>query len=274
MNNILNIRKNFQLFPFHLVTTSPWPILVSFALFNLVISGVCYLHGISFGGEFSLLNLTVLVSFMSFWFRDVANEGALSGDHTKQVKRGLTIGFILFVISEIFAFLSVFWAFFHSSLSPAIELGGYWPPQGINALNAFAIPLLNTVLLLSSGAFVTFGHHSLVTGLRKATLIGIIGTIVLALLFTAIQGYEYHEASFSFSDSVFGSAFFASTGLHGLHVIIGTLFITVALFRMIQYQLTRTHHQGFESSIVYWHFVDVVWLFLFIVVYYWGCSSV
>ena len=274
MSNILNIRKLFQFFPFHLVTPSPWPILVSFALFNLVISGVNYMQGYSNGGNLSLLNLIVLVSFMSLWFRDVANEGALLGDHTKQVKRGLSIGFVLFVISEIFAFLSVFWAFFHSSLSPAIELGGYWPPQGIQALNAFAIPLLNTVLLLSSGAFITFGHHSLVTGLRRETLIGIIGTILLALLFTAIQGYEYSEASFTFSDSVFGSAFFASTGLHGIHVIVGTLFILVALFRTIQYQLTRTHHQGFESSILYWHFVDVVWLFLFIVVYYWGCSTV
>ena len=261
MSNILNIRKLFQFFPFHLVTPSPWPILVSFALFNLVISGVNYMQGYSNGGNLSLLNLIVLVSFMSLWFRDVANEGALLGDHTKQVKRGLSIGFVLFVISEIFAFLSVFWAFFHSSLSPAIELGGYWPPQGIQALNAFAIPLLNTVLLLSSGAFITFGHHSLVTGLRRETLIGIIGTILLALLFTAIQGYEYSEASFTFSDSVFGSAFFASTGLHGIHVIVGTLFILVALFRTIQYQLTRTHHQGFESSILYWHFVDVVWLF-------------
>lgn len=273
MDHSLNIRNKFQFFPFHLVQPSPWPILVSFALFNLVMSTVNYFHGTSNGGKFNLLNFIVLIGFMSFWFRDVTIEKTFRGDHTTQVKRGLAIGFILFVISEIFAFLSVFWAYFHSSLSPAIDLGGFWPPQGIESIDAFAIPLFNTALLLSSGAFITFGHHSLLKGIRKSTLIGIIITVALALFFTSIQAYEYFQTSFSFSDSVFGSSFFATTGLHGFHVIVGTIFIGVNLFRVIQYQLTRTHHQGFESSIAYWHFVDVVWLVLFIAVYYWGCST-
>ena len=137
----------------------------------------------------------------------------LLGDHTKEVKNGLMIGIVLFIISEVFAFLSVFWAFFHSSLSPAIEIGSSWPPQGISALDPFAIPLLNTFLLLSSGAFITWGHHALIQGDRKSAIIGTFLTIVLAVVFTALQYYEYTEAAFSISDSVFGTVFFASTGL-------------------------------------------------------------
>jgi len=141
------------------------------------------------------------------------------GHHTKQVKNGLMIGVILFIVSEVFAFLSIFWAFFHSSLSPAIEIGGSWPPQGITPLDPFAIPLLNTFLLLSSGAFVTYGHHALIAGNRKGAIDGVFYTIVLAVLFTALQYFEYSEAGFTMSDGVYGSAFFASTGLHGLVTI-------------------------------------------------------
>ena len=209
---------------------------------------------------------------MALWFRDVITESTYEGFHTKEVVHGILIGFLLFIVSEAFAFLSVFWAFFHSALSPAVEIGGCWPPQGIEALNAFAIPLLNTILLLSSGAFVTFAHHSLLQGNRKRSILGNIVTILLAIIFTSFQGYEYIQAPFTIADSVFGSAFFASTGLHGLHVIVGTIFITIGLFRIIYYHFTTKHHTGYEASILYWHFVDVVWLFLFIAVYYWGGS--
>ena len=186
------------------------------------------------------------------------------------MQKGLIIGFILFIVSEVFAFLSVFWAFFHSSLSPAIEIGGCWPPQGITALDPFAIPLLNTFLLLSSGAFITWGHHALIQGDRKSAIIGTFLTIVLAVIFTAFQYYEYSEAAFSMSDGVYGSAFYSTTGLHGIHVIIGTIFIIVGLVRIVNYQLTSTHHVGHEAGILYWHFVDIVWLFLFMAVYFWG----
>ena len=196
------------------------------------------------------------------------------GHHTEQVKRGLTIGFALFIISEIMAFLSVFWAYFHSSLAPAVEIGGVWPPLGISVLDAFAIPLLNTVLLLSSGAFITFAHHAVIKGNRRSAILGLILTLVFAIIFTGLQYYEYSQAGFSISDSVFGSSFYASTGLHGLHVIVGTIFILVGWFRIVNYNLTSRHHLGYEFSILYWHFVDVVWLFLFIAVYYWGGSSV
>ena len=207
---------------------------------------------------------------MLLWFRDIILEATYLGCHTTQVQKGLTIGVILFIVSEVFAFLSVFWAFFHSSLSPSIEIGGVWPPQGVEALSAFGIPLLNTFLLLSSGSTITYGHHALIKGDRKQAIIGGLLTIILAIVFTALQYVEYYNAPFTITDSVFGTTFYASTGLHGLHVIIGTIFIAVGFFRIINYHLTNSHHIGYEASILYWHFVDVVWLFLFIAVYYWG----
>lgn len=266
-NNIFN---KFQFFPFHLVTPSPWPILTSFSVFNLAIGAVLYMHGFPQGGTILTIGFLLTLFGMILWFKDVVMEATYLGDHTKQVTKGLMMGIILFIVSEVFAFLSIFWAYFHSALSPVIEIGGTWPPLGITPLDAFAIPLLNTFLLLSSGAFITYAHHYLIGGDRKKAINGIIITIILAILFTALQYYEYSEAGFTMSDGVYGSVFFASTGLHGFHVIIGTLFILVALFRVINYQLTSTRHFGFESSILYWHFVDVVWLFLFIVVYFWG----
>jgi len=247
---------NFQYFPYHLVEMSPWPLVLSFALLNLTIGAVMYMQGYYSGDLILELGFILTLGGMTFWFRDVGNEATLGGHHTKQVKKGLEIGFILFVVSEIFAFLSIFWAFFHSSLTPAIEIGGVWPPQGITPLNPFAIPLLNTILLVSSGAFVTFGHHALINGNRKNTLIGLELTVLFAVLFTFLQYLEYANSTFSISDSVFGSAFFCSTGLHGIHVIVGTIFIVVQLVRTINYHVTNTHHQGCESAILYWHFVD------------------
>src|SRR5271155_2749668 len=260
----------FQHFPFHLVDPSPWPILLSFSLLNLTVGAVAYLHGFSYGGYILTLGFILTTYGMILWFRDVVIESTYLGHHTKEVKNGIMLGVLLFIVSEVFAFLSVFWAFFHSSLSPAIEIGGSWPPLGLIPLDPFPIPLLNTFLLLSSGAFITYSHHALIKGDRKDAILGSFYTIVLAIIFTCLQYVEYSEASFTISDSVYGSAFYASTGLHGLHVIIGTIFIAVSLMRIINYQLTTKHHNGFESSILYWHFVDVVWLFLFVAVYFWG----
>ena len=266
-----NINRNkFQKHPFHLVDPSLWPLLVSFSLLTMAIGAVMYMHAYPNGGFILSLGFVLTSSGMALWFKDVTTEGTLLGNHTTEVQKGLVTGMLLFIVSEVFAFLSIFWAFFHSSLSPAIEIGGVWPPQGITALDPFAIPFLNTILLLSSGAFITYGHHALIKGDRKDAILGTLLTIVLAVVFTALQYYEYSEAPFTISDSVFGSAFYCSTGLHGLHVIVGTLFILVGFSRMLSFQLTRQHHVGFESSILYWHFVDVVWLFLFIAVYYWG----
>lgn len=263
-------RAKFQFFPYHLVTPSPWPLLISFSLLNAAIGAVLYFHGYANGGSVLSIGLLSTVFAMILWFRDVIVEGTFLGDHTAEVKKGLHLGMLLFIVSEAFAFLSVFWAFFHSSLSPAIEIGGQWPPQGITPLDPFAIPLLNTILLVSSGAFVTYGHHALIKGDRKGAIVGTFLTIVFAVIFTGLQYFEYVEAPFTFSDSVFGSAFFASTGLHGIHVIIGTIFILVGFVRLLNYHLTSDHHQGFEAAILYWHFVDIVWLFLFVAIYYWG----
>ena len=270
MTNIQITRNQYQSFPFHLVEPSPWPILVSFSLLSLMLGAVMYMQGFSNGNLLLSLGFTITLFSMTLWFRDVITEATYLGNHTTQVQKGLSLGIVLFIISEIFAFLSVFWAFFHASLSPAIEIGGSWPPLGITPLDPFAIPLLNTILLLSSGAFVTYGHHALIQGDRKGAILGTLLTIIFAIIFTALQYYEYSEAGFTITDSVYGTLFYASTGLHGLHVIIGTIFILVGFIRIINYHLTDTHHQGHEAAILYWHFVDVVWLFLFIAVYYWS----
>ena len=265
-------KNRFQSHPYHLVDPSPWPISMSFALLVLTVSAVLYMQGFKFGGYLLNLGVILVSTGMGLWFRDIIVESTYLGHHTEQVKRGLTIGIALFIVSELMAFLSIFWAYFHSSLSPSVEIGGTWPPLGIETLDPLAIPLLNTILLLSSGAFITFAHHALIKGNRKDSIYGTFFTIILAIVFTGFQYLEYSEAPFSISDSVYGSAFYASTGLHGFHVIIGTIFISTMFFRNLGYQLTKHHHIGFESSILYWHFVDFVWLFLFIAVYYWGCN--
>jgi len=259
-----------QAHPFHLVEPSPWPLAASFSLLLLTSAAVMNFHGTANGGILLILGFICVLTSMALWWRDCVREGTYQGNHTSIVQRGITIGFILFVISEVFFFLSIFWAFFHSALSPSIELGAVWPPKGVMALNPFELPLLNTVILLSSGATLTWGHHSMIAGDRKGALFGIFWTIFLAIIFTACQAFEYYNAPFTIADSVYGSCFYFSTGFHGLHVIIGTIFLVVSFYRIISYQLTDSHHVGFESAILYWHFVDVVWLFLYVSVYYWG----
>jgi cytochrome c oxidase subunit 3 len=263
-------RSNFQAHPFHLVSPSPWPILTCVSLFTLTTTGVLTMHNFSNSGDFLKLAFVSVVCSMAFWWRDVISEGTYLGHHTLAVQRGLNMGVALFIVSEALFFLAIFWAFFHSALSPTVELGAQWPPMGIEAINPFELPLLNTVILLSSGVTVTYAHHSLIQGNRKGTLYGLLATVLLAVVFTGFQGVEYTVSSFTISDGAFGSCFYFGTGFHGLHVIIGTAFIAVGLWRMLAYHLTDNHHLGLESSILYWHFVDVVWLFLFISIYYWG----
>ena len=263
-------KSHFQGHPYHLVEPSPWPLLCAFAMLTMTLSAAMYFNGYMYGGVLLTVGFLSTLFAMTLWFRDVIAEGSFLGHHTFQVQNGLNLGVALFIVSEVFFFISIFWAFFHSALAPNVELGVHWPPQGIDPLNPFEIPLLNTILLLSSGATITYAHHSLIQGYRTGVVYGVICTIILAIFFTALQGYEYLEAPFTISDGAYGSTFFFATGFHGLHVIIGTLFITVAFFRILSYQLTDHHHLGFESSILYWHFVDVVWLFLYISIYWWG----
>lgn len=264
------IRSSFQAHPFHLVSPSPWPLNTSMALLTLTSSFVLTVHGFGNAIYFLYFALIALILSMSFWWRDVISEGTYLGNHTLAVQRGLNMGVGLFIISEALFFLGIFWAYFHSSLSPTIEMGAHWPPMGIESINAFELPLLNTIILLSSGFTVTYAHHSLIKGSRKETLYGMVFTVILALIFTAMQAVEYKVSSFSISDGAYGSCFYFGTGFHGLHVIIGTAFIAVSLWRVLAYHVTDNHHLGLESSILYWHFVDVVWLFLYISIYYWG----
>ena len=183
---------------------------------------------------------------------------------------GLRYGMILFIVSELMFFVAFFWAFFHASLSPTVEIGAVWPPKGIEVLNPWEVPFLNTVILLSSGAAVTWAHHAIVAGARNQAIYGLILTILLAIFFTGLQALEYLEAPFTISDGVYGSTFYLATGFHGFHVFIGTVFLSVCLLRLINFHFTKSHHFGFEAAAWYWHFVDVVWLFLFVAIYWWG----
>jgi cytochrome c oxidase subunit 3 len=177
---------------------------------------------------------------------------------------------ILFIVSEIMFFFAFFWAFFHSSLAPVFNIGSVWPPTFIVPIQTFEIPLTNTCLLLTSGATVTWAHHSIVAREKKNAIEALIITVIIACLFTGFQTIEYFVAPFSINDGIFGSCFYLATGFHGFHVFIGTIALLIALIRIILNHFTNTHHFGFESAAWYWHFVDVVWLFLFITIYWWG----
>ncbi len=231
---------------------------------------VMYFHSFKNGGFVMLLGLILVISTMIIWWRDVIREATFEGHHTKAVQVGLRYGMILFIVSEVMFFFAFFWAYFHSSLAPTVEIGSIWPPEAIHPFNPWEVPLLNTIILLSSGATVTWAHHAITTGLRFQAIYALILTIFLAVIFTALQAFEYNEAAFNISDGIYGSSFYLATGFHGFHVIIGTLFLTVCLFRVIKYHFTKTHHFGFEAAAWYWHFVDVVWLFLFVAIYWWG----
>nr|AMX74188.1 cytochrome c oxidase subunit III [Ornithodoros zumpti] len=253
--------------PYHLVDKSPWPITGSITALSFM---VCMINVMHFN-NFSMFPMTlfIMVATMFQWWRDICREASFQGYHTKVVSFNMKWGMILFIISEIFFFISFFWAFFHSSLSPNIEIGSQWPPSGVIPFNPFSIPLLNTTILLSSGISVTWAHHSLINANYKETNIAMMTTISLGIMFSALQGWEYMQAPFSISDSVFGSTFFMATGFHGLHVLIGTTFLSVILLRIPLSHLSNHHHFGFEAAAWYWHFVDVVWLFLYTFVYWW-----
>nr|QUB01593.1 cytochrome c oxidase subunit III [Amblyomma maculatum] len=253
--------------PFHLVEKSPWPLTSSISAFSLTLGFVNYFNYKESELIFIALFLLILSSFQ--WWRDISREASLQGFHTKFVLQGLKFGMMLFILSEIFFFVSFFWAFFHSSLSPNIELGSNWPPKNIFPFNPYEIPLLNSTILISSGISVTWAHHAIMNGKLKSALLSLKMTISLGILFTFFQMFEYYEAQFSITDSIFGSTFFLTTGFHGIHVIIGTIFLIISFFRIKNCLMSKSHFFGFEASAWYWHFVDVVWLFLFTFMYWW-----
>ncbi len=262
--------RNNQKHSFHLVDPSPWPLVGGFSALMLTFGGVLYMHGYSGGSFLWKFGLSMILFVMYVWWRDIVREGTIEGQHTSSVQSGLKLGVILFIVSEVMFFVAFFWAFFHSSFNPSPAIGGVWPPAFIVTLDPWKVPLLNTILLLTSGACVTAAHHGIVHGNKGFALTFLGLTIALAAVFTALQGYEYQTASFTIADGVYGSTFYMATGFHGFHVIVGTLFLAVCLIRLYFNHFSREHHFGFEAAAWYWHFVDVVWLFLFISIYWWG----
>ena len=281
-----------QKHPYHLVDPSPWPFIGSLAALLLAFSAVTFMHPDLFGAETgkTLKSLgywklapgfLLVFATMFFWWRDVVAEGEHLGHHTPVVQLGLRYGMMLFIASEVLFFAAFFWAFFDASLFATepgqyarVEAnGGMWPPKGVEPFDPFDLPLMNTLILLLSGTTVTWAHHALLHGDRKGLINGLTVTVLLGLCFTGLQAYEYAHAAFGFRDNVYSSTFFMATGFHGFHVIVGTIFLFVCLMRAIKGHFTPTHHFGFEAAAWYWHFVDVVWLFLFIAVYIWGAGG-
>jgi cytochrome c oxidase subunit 3 len=253
-----------------MTAASPWPLLTSAAVLAMLSSAALWFNSVEHAGTLLLIGFTSVVGSASMWFKDVVTEGTHLGLHTRVVQQCLSMGVSLFIVTEAMLFMSVFWAYFHSSLSPTVELGTQWCPAGLVPLSPLTVPLLNTLLLVSSGATVTWGHHAMFLADRRGALLGMLTTVLLATVFTALQYFEYEVAGFTLSDGVYGSCFYFSTGLHGLHVLVGTLFLTAALVRLAAYHFTQGHHLGLEASILYWHFVDLVWLVLYLSVYWWG----
>nr|YP_009485622.1 cytochrome c oxidase subunit III [Inara alboguttata]AVZ00758.1 cytochrome c oxidase subunit III [Inara alboguttata] len=253
---------------FHLVDYSPWPLTGAIGAMTLMSGMIMWFHK----NDMSLYILGAVITIMTMiqWWRDIVREGTYQGKHTISVTTGLKWGMILFIVSEVFFFISFFWGFFHSSLAPTVEIGSIWPPKGILTFNPTEIPLLNTMILLCSGITVTWAHHSLMESNYTQATQALMLTVMLGLYFTALQAFEYYESSFTISDSVYGSCFFMATGFHGIHVIIGTTFLMICLMRHMMFHFSKNHHFGFEAAAWYWHFVDVVWLFLYMSIYWWG----
>ncbi|HEV2558992.1 MAG TPA: cytochrome c oxidase subunit 3 [Microvirga sp.] len=268
---------------YHLVDPSPWPLIGSLSAFVMAVGGVMTMKGMTIGGLAAgpyLLGaglLGVLYTMMSWW-ADVTREATYEGHHTRVVQLHHRYGMIMFIASEVMFFVAWFWAYFEAALYPndplqytrVEKLGGVWPPTGIETFDPWHLPLLNTLILLTSGTTVTWAHHALLHNDRQGLKMGLWLTVGLGVIFTALQAYEYSHAAFGFSGNIYGATFFMATGFHGAHVIIGTIFLAVCLLRAYQGHFTPQQHLGFEFAAWYWHFVDVVWLFLFAAIYVWG----
>lgn len=257
--------------PFHLVEPRPWPLTSAAGAFSLTTGLVCWFHG--YGPICLYFAISILTLSIFQWWRDVSREATFLGHHTTYVLKGLRYGIILFITSEVCFFAAFFWAFFHRSSNPVPEVGCSWPPTGITALNPFSVPLLNTAVLLASGVTVTWAHHRLIEGDRNRVTQALCVTVLLGAYFTFLQLGEYKAASFTIADRVYGSVFFVATGFHGAHVLIGTTFLFVCLLRNLIQHFSSSHHFGFEAAAWYWHFVDVVWICLYLCIYWWGALA-
>lgn len=267
-----------QKHPFHLVDPSPWPMAASMVLLLMVTGGLLFMHDKPGGAVVLGLGLLGVLSVMFVWWRDVIREGVHEHAHTSAVRHGLRWGMALFITSEVMFFVAFFWAFFNAALVPTIPLegvwplfdGAVWPPVSIETFDAWDLPLMNTLILLLSGTTVTWAHHALLEGKRDEVIKALWLTVGLGFIFTCLQAVEYSHAAFAFKDGIYPSTFYMATGFHGFHVIVGTIFLAVCLRRAYTGTLTEEGHLGFEFAAWYWHFVDVVWLFLFICIYWWG----
>ncbi len=287
---------------FHILPPSPWPMLTSLAALWLAVGGLMYMKEAAHGGWVLLSGFAAVLFCMMSWWVEVVRE-AKAGDHTPVVQLHLRYGMILFIASEVMFFVGWFWAWFDYALFPvamtvsdhgsvvdlAADAVAVFPAKGLEVLPAFELPLLNTFILLLSGTTVTWAHHGLIHNQRGGALKGLWGvigvgendvvkkglwlTIILGLIFSGIQAYEYAHAPFVFGKTNYSSAFYMATGFHGFHVIVGTIFLMVCLLRAYQGDFTPRQHFGFEAAAWYWHFVDVVWLFLFVAVYVWGSAG-
>ncbi len=269
--------------PYHLVRPSIWPLAGAFAAGLAAMGAVLYMHEVKIG-EFPIglkgvvLGLLSVLAVMFFWWKDILFETVKEKVHNGVTEVGLRFGMALFISSEVMFFVAFFWAFFDASLFPGeahqylrLEYtGGHWPPPQIEAIPAFDLPFMMTMILLLSGCTVTWAHHAVLEGKNKELVLGLGLSAALGAIFLCFQMYEYHHATFAFKGGVFPSTFYMATGFHGFHVLVGTIFLFVCYLRSRKGELTPQRHFGFEAAAWYWHFVDVVWLFLFIAVYWWG----
>jgi cytochrome c oxidase subunit 3 len=256
--------------PYHLVDPSPWPVVGAIGAGTLAAGMVLFMHDVT--PWLVPVGILLVLLTMILWWRDVVKEATFQGHHTPVVQIGLRYGMALFIASEVMFFAAFFWAYFNASLYPKEAVGSVWPPVGLETFDPFELPLLNTLILLTSGVTVTWAHHALREGDRNGLLQGLGLTILLGIAFTSVQAYEYSHAAFGFREGIYPSTFFMATGFHGFHVIIGTTFLIVCWIRAWLGHFKPDHHFGFEAAAWYWHFVDVVWLFLFICIYWWGST--
>lgn len=274
-NNNLRIKERQTA---HLVDPSPWPLQMAVILGTTLLGIIILIinktsKGIIGGpGEYSQGNLVIysligVILIFILWFRDILRESVYTGNHTVKVKEGIMIGYLLFLLTEILIFVTIFWAVLNSTISPNSEVLGMWPPTGIKELEGLELPLNNTIILLGSGVTITIAHNKIISLNKNRGLLYTILTVILSMWFTMNQYIEYKEASFTINDSIFGSGFFTGTGLHAIHITIGTIYLIIGAIRLYKSDITDSHHLGIETGIIYWHMVDVVWLFLYIIVY-------
>ncbi len=277
MSEIIEYTTTGKPHPYHLVRPSIWPLASSFAGGLLAVGAVMYMHevelfGLPVGLKAMLAGLIAVLICMFFWWKDVIYEATVEKAHTPIAFIGMRYGMALFIASEVMFFVAFFWAYFNAGFFPNEHIGFLWPPANIHVIDPFDLPLMMTMILLLSGCTVTWAHHAIVEGKNEDFAMGLGLSVLLGVFFLGFQVYEYVYAHFGFTDGIYASTFYMATGFHGFHVLVGTIFLFVCWVRAKKKHFTKESHFGFEAAAWYWHFVDVVWLFLFIAVYVWSAE--